>query len=368
MRFRKDLLVLTPLTVMSNLAFSWGVYNPEDYKKEPVNEISDTIRTSFGENEFGVDGEKIDPTLRDVMENMHRAIYNSLVNFDDPDLKRLRCPKDENLYRPMIFNTFQTNMMLASVAQEPLFLDNKEELSVELRPLFAHQNWSTSMKNYALRGSQLGGILSIRKQRDSYFLATNLLYSNSSLRVQNKFEYEGNTVNLAATGGLLRERMGSSLQLSLGGNFSKMDRDKMESRTKMIFLGASPLIVFYTKPFPIDFFVGGDVFYAHRFAFDEEGKGNCDHKNTYEPLEKVLWRLKAGPAYTFKRKTEKRLYQLLFSLAVNIQSAIPDYISYSPKVLFESQGNNKRGGWLLELGLDLSKHQKDYFLTGGIKF
>ena len=368
MSARKHLITLTALIVTSNLAFSWGVYDPEEYQEELPKEISDTIRTSFGENEFGVDEEKIDPTLRDVMENMHRAIYNSLLNFDDCDLKRLRCPKDENLYRPMIFNTFQTNMMLASVAQEPLFLDNKEELSLELRPLFAHQNWSTSMKNYALRGSQLGGILSIRKQRDSYFLATNLLYSNSSLRVQNKFEYEGNTIALAATGGLLRERMGSSLQLSLGGNFSKMDRDKMESRTKMIFLGASPLVVFYTKPFPIDFFVGGDVFYAHRFAFDEEGKGDCGYKNAYEPLEKVLWRLKAGPAYTFKRKTEKRLYQLLFSLAVNIQSAIPDYISYSPKVLFESQRNNKRGGWLLELGLDLSKHQKDYFLTGGIKF
>ena len=262
MSVRKHLIILTALIVTSNLAFSWGVYDPEEYHEESPKDISD--QKGFIENEFGIDEEETDPTLRGVMENMHRAIYNSLLNFDDCDLKRLHYPKDENLYRPMIFNTFQTNMMLASIAQEPLFLESKEELSVELRPLFAHQNWSTSMKNYALRGSQLGGILSIRKQRESYFLVTNLLYSNSSLRLQNKFEYQGNTIALAATGGLLRERIGSSLQLSLGGNFSKMHRDKMESHTKMIFLGASPLVVFYTKPFPIDFHFPGPQTFAFR--------------------------------------------------------------------------------------------------------
>ena len=78
MSARKHLITLTVLIVTSNLAFSWGVYDPEEYQEELPKEISDTIRTSFGENEFGVDEEKIDPTLRDVMENLCHVPRTSL--------------------------------------------------------------------------------------------------------------------------------------------------------------------------------------------------------------------------------------------------------------------------------------------------
>ena len=301
------------------------------------------------------------PIFEEIGLEIKRAIYESFMGFDSSAWKQTRYPRDENLYRPMLFNTFETSALLADVAREPLFLENKEEFSVEMRPFFTHQNWSTSMKNYGIRGGQIGGIMTLRKQKHSHFLAGHVLYSNSSLRVQNEFENDGNTVILATTGGILRKRVGASLQLSAGGNFSKMNRDKMKSHPKMVFFNASPLVVFYTEPFPLDFFIGGDLFYANRFAFDETGNEDFDHEISYDSSKNVLWKFKAGPSYTFRRRTE-------ISLAVNVQSAIPDHLSYSPKVLFESQGNNKRGGWLLGLGFDLSKHQKDYTIAGGIRF
>lgn len=308
------------------------------------------------------------PILEEIRLDIQSAIYESFMEVASSAWKQLHSPKDENLYRPMLFNTFQTSALLSDIAKEPLFLENKEEFSLEIRPFFTHQNWSTSMKNYGIRGGQVGGIITLRKQKYSHFLAGHVLYSNSSLRVQNKFENDGNTVILGATGGILRKRLGASLQLSAGGNFSKMDRDKMKSHPKMVFFNASPLVVFYTEPFPLDFFIGGDIFYANRFAFDETGNEGFDHEISYNSSKNVLWKVKAGPSYTFRRRKETRLYQLLVSLAVNIQSAVPDHLSYTPKVLFENQGNNKRGGWLLGLGFDLSKHQKDYTIAGGIRF
>ena len=120
------------------------------------------------------------------------------------------------------------------------------------------------------------------------------------------------------------------------------------------------MLVYYMEAkVPLDLFLGGDIYYAHKPTFDSYD---------FKAKNDVLWRVKLGPSYTMKREGRYRLYQLKFSLAGNVQSQIPDRFTAAPSILFESQTLEGHGGYLFKLGFDLGSKKKSWQLAYGLRF
>jgi hypothetical protein len=267
--------------------------------------------------------------------------------------------KDPKTFRSVMWHSFETNSKLTASAQEPLFLDNKEEFSIEIRPFFNH-----TTKKHVL---QLGGILTARKQWENKYISGQLLYGLSF----GWYNTVAQNALLALTyGQFFNNSLSGSLTFSSGFAYSDFERDcdsrYYRSHPKSWSLGLSPMLVYYlhTKV-PVDLFLGGDLYYTHRFSVEESSRSlNC----TYDAEKDLLWRLKVGPSYTMKRSGEKRLYQLRFSLAGNVQSQIPDRFTVSPNILFKSQPHSSGGGYLFELGLTLGRFKKLWNIAYGLRF
>lgn len=286
---------------------------------------------------------------------------------------KMLCKTKEPLYGPSRLNAFETNAFLNTFASEPLFLENKEELSVELRPFFRIGKNSHGNQTLPYDAHQIGAILGLRKQFTTHFVSAELLYGRSYLSLRDTSDaVDDHNVMLGVTGGLFKNHISGSLTFNVGGTFSDMNKreaNKRKSHPKALLVGAGPLLVFYPPSFPIDFFLGGDLFYIHGFGFEETQKGDkyACHLD-YESSNDFFWRVKAGPSYTLKRSSAKRLYQLVFSLATNVQSASGSPVFFYPNILFESQGHKKRGGWLLKLGYERAKDKGALDLAYGLRF
>jgi len=260
--------------------------------------------------------------------------------------------------RKSLVSSFEMSAMLSSVSQEPLFLDNKYQFSLEFRPFFALSRCS--------RSPQFGAVLTARKQWESQYTSGHILYGGSGTGG----DHNNNVMGGITYGRSLSDSFAAALTLTGGFTWSEFQkyfrRSYYELHYNTFSIGLSPLIVFYlpTK-IPLDLFLGGDVHFSHRFCSEEQFKGAtfvCAAENS------MLWRVKAGPSYTFKRSAKKRLYQLRFSIAANVQSQIPDRFTVAPNLLFESQGHESRGGYLFSLGFDLSKLEKSWSLSYGLRF
>lgn len=303
----------------------------------------------------------------EMEREIQKALYGSFKSLDFDTAFR-PCVPNFSIYQPSRVHAFETNALLSGFASEPLFLESKEELSVELRP-FTLQNQNDFKNITSLKVSEIGIVLGLRKQYHSHFFSSHLLSGKSFIRGNGNYVHD-KSLFLALTGGVFKNHASGSLTLTTGGIFSEInreDKNNRQSNPKTFCLGLSPMIVFYPPSFPIDFFVGGDLFFTHRFPFTETQIGRKFCKISYKGFNDFLWRMKIGPSYTFKRSSEKRLYQLVFSLSSNIQSAMPDHVSFSPNILFESQGHKNRGGWLLKLGGTLSSDRRAISLSYGLR-
>ena len=210
-------------------------------------------------------------------------------------------------------------------------------------------------------------IITARKQWQNRYISGQLLYGLSL----GWYNTVAQNALLALTyGQFFNGSLSGSVTLSSGFAYSDFERDcdsrHYRSYPKSWSLGLSPMLVYYmpTKV-PLDLFLRGDLYYAHRFSVEESSRSLS---YTYSAEDNLLWRIKAGPSYTMKREGKRRLYQLRFSLAGNVQSHIPDRFTVAPNVLFESQPNDGRGGYLFELGLNLGKFKKLWNIAYGLRF
>lgn len=386
MKILNPLLSLSFLIAVTNFAFSQDEGASDNYPGKPPAETSNLFREHFEESNPEIDED--DPNyiaFQEVKEKM-QEIFGPGENTNPPDTssangswlllgtsKPFLCTTDERIYGPSRLNAFETNAFLNTFASEPLFLENKEEVSVEIRPFFRGGKNPDGNKTLPYNANQIGLVLGLRKQLPLSFVSAELLYGRSCLSLKDTSdEVDDHNVMLGVTGGLFRTHVSGSLTFSVGGTFSDMNKreaKKRKSQPKAFVVGAGPLVVFYPPSFPLDFFIGGDLFYVHGFGFEEtqkEDKYSC--KLDYEISNHFLWRVKAGPSYTFKRSSEKRLYQLVSSFATNVQSAFANRISFHPSLLFESQGHEKHGGWLLKLGYEFSKDRGAVDLAYGLHF
>ena len=263
--------------------------------------------------------------------------------------------KDPEAFKRFQRSLFETIIPLADQAQEPLFLDNKHQFSVEIRPFFGHTSNSC--------GDQLGFVLTPRKQWSDRYISGQFLYASSSKR-------NSEVAGSVTYGQKIFNDFAASMTVAGGYSWSeflrKDDRRSYQSDPKVWSLGVSPMLVYYipTKV-ALDLFFGGDVYYSSRLEVEESSDGETC---TYAAENNVFYRVKAGPSYTMKREGRYRLYQLKFSIAGNVQSQIPDRFVVAPSILFESQGHESRGGYLLKLGFDLGSKEKSWQLAYGLRF
>lgn len=334
---------------------------PESNDEHPnsiaLQEVKEKMEEIFG-------GEKWDGSPETFSENDSWPLFGT---------SKILCTTNEPLYGPSRLNAFETNAFLNTFASEPLFLENKEEFSVEVRPFFRIGKNPQGNQTLPYNAHQIGVILGLRKQFPKRFVSAELLYGRSHLSLRDTSdEFDDHNVMLGLTGGFFKNHISGSLTFSVGGTFSEMNKceeKRRNSQPKALLIGMSPLLVVYPPSVPIDFFLGGDLFYVHGFGFEETQKGYKYSCNLdYESSNDFLWRVKAGPSYTLKRSSAKRLYQLVFSLATNVQGASGSPVFLYPNILFESQGYKKRGGWLLKLGYERSKDKGALDLAYGLRF
>lgn len=386
MKILNPLLSLSFLIAVTNFAFSQDEGASDNYPGNPTAKTSNLFGEHFEENVPEIDEDHPNYiAFQEAKEKMQEIFgYGENTNYSDTSSangswlllgtsKPFLCTTDERIYGPSRLNAFETNAFLNTFASEPLFLENKEEVSVELRPFFRGGKNPEGNKTLPYNANQIGIILGLRKQLPLSFVSAELLYGRSLLSLKDTSdEIDDHNVMLGITGGLFRTHVSGSLTFSVGGTFSDMNKreaKKRKSQPKALVVGAGPLFVFYPPSFPIDFFLGGDLFYVHGFGFEEtqkEDKYSC--KLDYESSNYFLWRVKAGPSYTFKRSSTKRLYQLVFSFATNVQSTFANRVSFHPSLLFESQGHKKRGGWILKLGYEFSTDRGAVDLAYGLRF
>ena len=328
-------------------------FNVEDYVDDPeIQYAKEIIQEKLKEHE-ALTGRPLNNGQ--IQSEMAEAIRNSMFGMEEYDPY---CT-DPKAFRPIVWHSFETNSLLTSTAQQPLFLDNKEEFSVEIRPFLCDTNRHQFL--------QLGGILTARKQYTGGYVAGQFLYSYGEFDLPRSHAKRNDILFAFTYGKHFNDFLGGSLTFSSGYSWSDFNREYgYISHPKACSLGLSPMLVYYlhTKV-PVDLFLGSDLYYAHRF-FIEESSRSLSY--TYDAKNNLLWRIKAGPSYTMKREGKRRLYQLRFSLAGNVQSQIPDRFTVAPNVLFESQPNNGSGGYLFELGLNLGKFKKLWNIAYGLRF
>jgi len=359
---------------------------PENTPGKPPEEFSNLFRETYEENDQEIDEDKPNYIALQEVKKKMQEIFGNEEWEDSPEIVSERgvwgifgnsqnflCTTDERIYGPSRLNAFETNAFLNTFASEPLFLENKEELSVELRPFSRIGKNPHGNKTLPYNAHQIGIILGMRKQFPTRFVSAELLYGRSYLSLRDTSDsVNDHNVMLGVTGGLFKNHISLCLTFSVGGTFSDMNKreeKRRKSHPKALLMGMSPLLVFYPPSIPIDFFLGGDLFYVHGFGFEETQKGDKYSCNLdYESSNDFLWRVKSGPSYTFKRSSTKRFYQLVFSLATNVQSASVSRVSFYPNILFESQGHKKKGGWILKLGYERAKDKGALGLAYGLRF
>ena len=364
-KLNKLIFKLSPF-LLTISAHSWDGENkeqtqtnvPEDIQKEFHEQTKDYI-AAIQEQAKDI---KIEPAPAEFQERVNEALKDWEEALKDSNVSIERqhdCfRKNLGIFRSILRQSFETNSFLTSTAQQPLFLDNKEKFSVEIRPFLCDTNRHQFL--------QLGGILTARKQYTGGYVAGQFLYSYGEFDLS-RSHAKRNDILLAFTYGKhFNDFFGGSLTFSSGYSWSDLNREYGHmSHSKAWSLGLSPLLVYYLDKAPVDFFLGGDFYYSQRLKFEEHYKSKTC---TYDAENDLLWRIKAGPSYTMKREGKRRLYQLRFSLAGNVQSQIPDRFTVAPNVLFESQPNNGSGGYLFELGLNLGKFKKLWNIAYGLRF
>lgn len=326
----------------------WAIDDSSDFDS---NKKSKEPRQEQGKN-FNFDTDDPEASYsREVAE----AIENSMFAMEryDPYCK------DPKSFRSIMRHSFETNSKLTSTAQEPLFLDNKKEFSLEIRPFFDH-----TTRNHIL---QLGSIITARKQWQNRYISGQLLYG-LSLGWYNTVAQ--NAILALTYGQFFNDSLAGSVTLSSGFAHSDFERDcdarHYRSHPKAWSLGLSSMLVYYLHPkVPLDLFLGGDVYYSRRPSLEESSDGETC---TYNADNDVLWRVKFGPSYTMKREGKSRLYQLKTSLGLNVQSQIPDRFTLAPNLLFESQPLKRGGGYLFNLGFNLGSQKKSWQFAYGLRF
>ena len=376
-KFSKPLFILSSFLIVTS--HTWALENSDEFDKnekteEPKQEqiqsnVPENVQKEFHEQtkdyiaaiEEQAKEIKIEPTpdefqdrINEALKDWEEALKDSHISIERHDPFR----KDLGIFRSILRQSFETNSLLTSTAQQSLFLDNKEEFSFEIRPFLCDTNRHQFL--------QLGGILTARKQYNGGYVSGQFLYSYGEFDLS-RSHAKRNDIFLAFTYGKhFNDFLGGSLTFASGYSWSDFNREYGHiSHPKAWSLGLSPLLVYYLDKAPIDFFLGGDVYYSQRLKFDEHYKSKAC---TYDAENDLLWRIKAGPSYTMKREGKKRLYQLRFSVAANVQSQIPDRFTVAPNVLFESQPKNGVGGYLFELGLNLGKFKKLWNIAYGLRF
>ena len=358
---------------------------PETYPGKPPTEISNLFKEVCEANDPEID--EIHPNYiayQEVKEKIEE-IFGTGENKNSPDnlftnsswtlvgSPKHLCHTNEALYGPSRLNAFETSTLLNAFANKPLFLESKEELSVELYPFYRFGKNPDGNKTLPYNCNQVGIILEVRKEFPLSFVSAELLYGRSFLSLKNTSDgFDDHNALLGITGGFFKNHISGSLTLSVGGIFGEMNKreaEKRKSHPKSLAFGAGPLLVFYPPNFPIDFFLGGDLSYIHSFGFEEtQKKNNYSCHLDYTSSDHFFWRVKAGPSYTLKRSSKKRLYQTVFSFATNVQGAFVNRVTFYPSILFESQGHEKHGGWLFKLGYERSKNRGAVDLACGLRF
>ena len=328
----------------------------QDLTKGYLTKIQEQVQDSPYSCELPVDEElppqNVGEAFALIQSKISNAIAKSSFNYFYKPPPYIKDPEAFKRFQRCLFETMTP---LADQAQEPLFLDNKQQFSVEVRPFVGHTPNSC--------GEQLGFVFSPRKQWSDRYISGQFLYANSSKR---NSEVAG---SLTYGQKIFRDFAGS---MTVTGAYSwseflrKDDRRSYRSNPKVWSLGLSPMLVYYmpTKA-ALDLFLGGDVYYSSRLEVEESSDGETC---TYAAENDAFYRVKFGPSYTMKREGRHRLYQLKFALAANLQSQIPDRFTASPSILFESQGHERRGGYLFKLGFDLGSKEKSWELAYGLRF
>lgn len=328
----------------------------QDLTEDYLATIRGQVQESPSSYEYPVDEDMHPQNVGEAFALIQSRISNAIAK---SSLNYLYEPppyiKDPEAFKRFQRFLFETMIPLADQAQEPLFLDNKHQFSVEIRPFFGHTPNSC--------GDQLGFVFSPRKQWSDRYISGQFLYASSSKR------------NSEAAGSLtygqkIFSDFAASMTVAGGYSWSeflrKDDRRSYQSDPKVWSLGMSPMLVYYIPiKVPLDLFLGGDVYYLSRLEVEESSDGETC---TYAARNDAFYRVKVGPSYTMKREGRCRLYQLKFSLSANLQSQIPDRFVVAPSILFESQGHESRGGYLLKLGFDLGSKKKSWQLAYGLRF
>ncbi len=126
--------------------------------------------------------------------------------------------KDFAVFRALSKQSFETNLRLVSTAQEPLFLDNKEAFSFEIRPFVSHM----MTEDHLL---QLGSIFTARKHWGNKYVSMQGLYGFDA----EMFDRVSHDALLDVTyGQFFSDSLAGSLTLSSG--FAYSDVRRVESR------------------------------------------------------------------------------------------------------------------------------------------
>ena len=328
----------------------------QDLTKDYLATIRGQVQESPYSYEYPVDEElppqNVGETFALIQSRISNAIAKSSFNY----LYELPSYiKDPEAFKRFQRSLFETMIPLADQAQEPLFLDNKHQFSVEIRPFFGHTSNSC--------GDQLGFVFSPRKQWSDRYISGQFLYASSSKR-------NSEVAGSLTYGQKIFNDFAASMTVAGGYSWSeflrKDDRRSYQSDPKVWSLGVSPMLVYYipTKA-ALDLFLGGDVYYLYRLEVEESSDGETC---TYAAENNAFYRVKAGPSYTMKREGRYRLYQLRFSIAGNVQSQTPDRLTAAPSILFDSQPIELRGGYLFKLDFNLGEKKKSWSLSYGLRF
>ena len=363
-------LAITALLMVSSIAHaSLSEAAENDYQQKPSNinvpkdvqsQVKEEMENSLASIGFPIEDE-YDPDRKPqnaaeamamVSAKISEAIAKSGFNYKW-ELPPPYIP-DYKAFKKFQWCLFESLADLADQAQEPLFLENKKQFSVEIRPFVGHISDGT--------GNLLGFVVKPRYHGSSSYLSGQFLYGTA----WNKTEVSG----AFTYGHFFNEKFAGSITLVGGYDWAyfhrKDGRRSYRSDPKVWSIGLSPMFVYYLPAkVPLDLFLGADIAWSQRLAVEESSDGWI---YPYAEQNDVLWRVKAGPSYTLKREGKSRLYQLKTSLAGNVQSQMTDRFTAAPDILFESQPLEGRGGYLFKLGLNLGSQKKSWQFAYGLRF
>lgn len=167
-------------------------------------EASENSRGLFNGKNSSYDQAEVD---RDIEE----AIELTQAQLGYTDDKDDRYEYKEHHLKQIQNTSFETSTVLASIAQEPLFLDNKEGFSFEIRPFLSGKNYEHC--------AQFGALVNARYQWSEKYI------SGQILSARNIFVHENSRDLIAALtyGHFFNEKFSGSLTLSSGWTQSKLN-------------------------------------------------------------------------------------------------------------------------------------------------